>query len=102
MLPFRRIVDQRLANLFMIWLVGCIVVTQLGIARIANAAHVGGLIFGVLTAMVFVRRERLWLFAPLLAAVVVLSFVPLFWCPLSPQWRALHAARQTEHATANR
>ena len=99
---FAEVIDARTVNLFMVWLVGCIVVTQLKIFNVGNAAHVSGLIFGAAVGEVFAGRHR----KPALAgsaALVLLSLVPLFWCPWSVPWLQTkaykaHAAEQYESA----
>jgi GlpG protein len=88
---FRGLLSDQTVQSFVIWLFLCIVLTATGALRIGNAAHFSGLAFGALVAAVFVRRWRLAITVPALIAVVALSFVPLFWCPLSPDWNAMQA-----------
>src|SRR5258708_5381948 len=53
---FLQVLDQRTANIFMVWLVGCIVATFLEIWNVGNAAHVSGMLFGGIVAGCFVLR----------------------------------------------
>jgi membrane associated rhomboid family serine protease len=88
----------RNAPLFWTWLVGCVLVTQLGIASVGNGAHVGGLLFGLLAAQWCVvkgPRHRIALAAT--GVLVTLAAVPLFWCPWSSAWVA-HRAFQAHSA----
>jgi GlpG protein len=69
----------------MTWLVaGFLVFTR----EIGNGAHIGGLVFGVLIAEVFVRRRRPRLAKTGLAIVCVVSIVLAFFCPWSGNWWA--------------
>lgn len=86
---FREMLDDQVVQGFLIWTVGCIVITVLGMMNIGNAAHVSGLVFGALVAAVFTRRYRLSLTVPALIAVMAVSFLPLVWCPLSADWTAM-------------
>lgn len=90
---FKAILDERTITVFLLWLVGCMVATAFNIMDIANAAHLAGLAFGAVVAGVFVLRWKLPLSVAGLGLLVGLAVLPLFWCPLSPDWRAIHAAR---------
>jgi rhomboid protease GluP len=74
------------APLFLIWLVGCMVATRLGWANIANAAHVGGLCFGVLIAEWRIRRVRPRLAIAGLAALGGMIVLPAVAIPWSSRW----------------
>jgi membrane associated rhomboid family serine protease len=84
---FAQVLGENTAPLFWVWLVGCILATRAGIVQVGNAAHVGGLLLGLLAAH--------WLIpgAPRRALAIVgsglfvlLSLVPLVWSPWSPSW----------------
>jgi membrane associated rhomboid family serine protease len=84
----------RNTGLFWTWLIGCIVVTHLGIAAVGNGAHVGGLVFGLLTAHWLVLKtpyRRVALGAT--ALLVSLCLVTLFWSPWSWSWVGYKAYR---------
>ena len=70
------VLDERMAKFFMIWLVGCIVATQLNIWHVANTAHISGLLFGAAVAGAFVLRIKPPLASIGLAALIALSIVP--------------------------
>lgn len=53
------VMDRRMINMLLTWLVLCVVLTEVGTLRIANWAHGGGLLWGlVLGAAVAHRRRR--------------------------------------------
>jgi membrane associated rhomboid family serine protease len=47
--------------------------------------HMGGLVYGLLFGLGFMNR-RSWIIYPVSIALVVISSVPLFWCPWSTTW----------------
>jgi len=84
----------RNAPLFWMWLIGCILATRLGIASIGNGAHVGGLLFGVLTAHGLVLKSAHRKAAlGALASLMTLCVVTLFWAPWSGAWVGYKAYR---------
>lgn len=96
---FNEVLDERTIQIFIIWLVVCLVATRLKVWEVANAAHFFGLLFGVAVAGTFVVGRRPRLMAAGLAALVALAIVPLFWCPWSVAWLShkaykAHAAEQ--------
>jgi GlpG protein len=91
---FKAILSDQNIMFFMLWLVGCMVATALNIMSVGNAAHVAGLAFGAAVAGVFVLRWRLPLAVTGLVLLLGVSIVPLFWSPLSPDWRALQGIEQ--------
>jgi len=97
------VVSRRTVTIFLIWLLGCLAATFLKIWEVGNAAHVSGLIFGVLLASsVGVARSPLF-FKIAAAALLVLSLVPVFWCPWSFWWvshRAYEAHGKEKYETA--
>ncbi len=102
---FAEIINDQTAQIFLVWLLLCVALTQFGVMQIANWAHAFGLAFGTAVAALFVLRWRPWLPAAALAALVAVSFVPLRWCPLSPIWVSLQATQAQErydYATAIR
>ena len=62
--------------------------TRLGFANIGNAAHAGGLVFGVAAGFAATRAPSAIVARSALAALLVGSLVPLFWCPWSFEWCA--------------
>jgi GlpG protein len=100
---FDKILTWQIIQLALAWLVGCMVITYLGVWNVGNAAHVSGLLFGVAVAGAFVLPRRRVLMRAALAALIVLAIVPLFWCPWSITWLSVraydaHQARQFDLA----
>ncbi len=96
---FKEVLDARTIQIFVIWLVGCVVATYLKVWEVGNAAHISGLLFGGGVAGAFVLRFKSRLVLLGLVSLVVLSIIPLFWCPWSVTWLShkaynAHAAEQ--------
>jgi len=75
------------------WLGLCYVATYTGLYSIGNAAHLAGLVCGLLLGLA--RRPRWRAFGA--SGVLVMCaacVVVLFWCPWSPTWRGLQASRE--------
>jgi GlpG protein len=83
---FKKVVTKRIVILFLGWGLLCIVATVLKIQSIANAAHIGGLLFGIGVAYLFVLKKRVPVAIGGLAGLLLLAIVPLFWCPWSAGW----------------
>jgi hypothetical protein len=62
------------------------VATRLGIANVANGAHIGGLVFGLLAGAWFFSRAPRRVVAIAMAAFVTASVTSLFWNPWSATW----------------
>lgn len=100
---FGEVVDDRTAQLFILWLVGCMAVTYFDIWQIGNAAHLSGLLFGIAVAGVFVLDFHRRLMAVGLLSLITAAVIPLFWSPWSVTWLAhrahtVHVASQFEEA----
>jgi GlpG protein len=84
---FAQVLGEKTAPLFWAWLVGCILATRAGIVQVANGAHVGGLLLGLLAAQwLLPRAPRRALAMTGTGVYVLLSLVPLVWSPWSPAW----------------
>ena len=83
---FNEVLDTKTIQIFFIWLVGCVVAAFLDVWDVGNAAHISGLLFGAAVAGAFVLQFNRRLMFVGLATLVVLSIVPLFWCPWSITW----------------
>ena len=86
--PFYEVLDSRTVQLLVGWLFVCIGLTYLDVWNVGNAAHFSGLIFGGAVAGAFFVSTLPRLMVAGLTAIVVLSIVPLFWCPWSITWVA--------------
>lgn len=83
-LAYASVLDDRMVTLWIAWLFGCMVTTYLGIFPIGNVAHVSGMLFGGLIAAYFLLNKKIVIGG--ITAMVVLSWMPLFWSPWSTQW----------------
>ena len=85
---FSRVLTRQTLLLFIVWLVGCIVATALGVWDVGNAAHIAGLAFGLAAGWALDAEPNSAWPKVAVAALTVASLVPLFWCPWSFQWVA--------------
>ena len=85
----RRVLTRNTVQLFLFWLVGCVIVDAAGIWDVGNMAHVSGILFGALVGLAYVSGfpKRRWARAGA-AGLLAISVVPLFWCPWSFYWIA--------------
>lgn len=88
---FYDVVNQQTVQLMNVWLVVCIVATNLDLLHIANAAHVSGLLFGVVTGAAFYDQAWLVKARAGMALLIVGAAVPLFWAPWSVSWLGMKA-----------
>lgn len=93
---FRKILDQRTIGLFLLWLVGCMIMTLTDVWSVGNAAHVGGLLFGAGLGVWLVHREkRRWVALGLVVGFVLVGTAS-FWAPWSGEWTAHRGVRAHE------
>lgn len=74
------IMHSRNLKLLLGWLVVCFILDGLNIFPIANGAHLGGLVFGILVAW-WLRKKKLIRLLPALLFFIIL-FLPFYWVPL--------------------
>lgn len=89
---FQRVVDRMAVALFLILGVLCLVAPN---SHVANAAHVGGLVFGGLIGAALRPRWRR-VAIPAAALLPVLATVSLFWAPWSTTWLSTQASQAAE------
>lgn len=76
--------DKRTKRLFLFWLLLCIVLTQTKAWTVGNAAHVGGLLWGMTLAYISkFDKYKQWTAGLLLFSVLASS---IFWSPFSTSW----------------
>jgi rhomboid protease GluP len=81
-----RVMPPSTVRLFLIWLVLCMLATELRVLNVANGGHTGGLIVGVCAG--WLATERWGRALGLATAAAALAVVPWFgWRPWSPQWQ---------------
>lgn len=99
---FREVLSPQIVNLFLLWLVGCLIATYANVWQVGNAAHFSGLLLGWTAANGLVLKHRQLLMLPLLAVLIIASLVPLFWCPWSVTWLGLQASNAYQAADHRR
>ena len=98
---YKSSLDNKTVRSFLFWLALCFILTQNKTLNIANAAHVGGLLWGILFA--FISKFEIyqqWLLGFGLVAVLTSS---VFWNPLGTSWLLtqaddLHNNNRTDEA----
>lgn len=100
---FEQALSGRTVQYFLLWLVGCMVATQLDLWNVGNAAHFSGMLFGIAVAAAFVVPGSARLGKLGIAGLVSLAIVPLFWAPWSASWLGhqayrAHAAKRYDDA----
>ena len=98
---YQNYLEKKTINLFALWLVVCIVLTQAKVWRVGNAAHIGGLGWG-LTMAYIVRFDK---YVRVSIAVLLLAVLSssIFWSPFSTAWLShqafeLQKAQRTDEA----
>lgn len=82
---FREVLSNRLVLFFLIWLVGCWIVTLRGWFLIANFAHFAGMCFGLCVGAISIQYRR-WISYLALAILAGCPVLFLFWCPWQIHW----------------
>lgn len=100
---FEAALSGRTVQYFLLWLVGCMVATQLDLWNVGNAAHFSGMLFGIAVAAAFVVPGSARVGKIGIAGLVSLAIVPLFWAPWSASWLGhqayqAHAAKRYDDA----
>lgn len=82
----RHILNKRNIIFLIIWLFACLVLTELNVLNIGNAAHFGGMAGGFLigSAIRYIKFKRL--FQVLLGLTALFSIVQVFYSPWSDLW----------------
>jgi GlpG protein len=88
---FRALLDKNTIIIFILWLIGCMIVTLLNIWNVGNAAHVSGLAFGILAGIYFIKPFYGKTTLAILILYGLLSAIPLFWAPWSLNWQSVQA-----------
>lgn len=81
---YKNYVDKKTINLFMFWLVLCIVLTQTKAWTVGNAAHIGGLLWGITLAYI----SRFQMAIQVTISLIILTFLTslIFWSPFSTSY----------------
>jgi GlpG protein len=101
---WRIVATKKNLNVMVGWGLFCVAATWLQLLHIANAAHFGGLAFGLATGWLLVGR-RPWLSVAVLAALLALTVASVCWMPWSlpwVEWKANHERALGRYASAIR
>jgi len=86
---YKNFLDKRTIAIFLIWLIACIVLTQTKSLMVGNAAHVGGLLWGMTLAYISkFNKFKQWVVGLVLFFVLASS---IFWNPISTLWLSSQA-----------
>ncbi len=94
---FQKVVDSSTVRWFVVWLLGCIVMTMTKLWEVGNAAHVAGLLVGAGVGAWTLWPKRRTLLKVGFAALLLMSLIPLFWAPWSIDWTSQQGVRAYEH-----
>jgi membrane associated rhomboid family serine protease len=100
---FKNYLDRKTINLFIVWLILCVLLTRAGVWTVGNAAHIGGLLWGALTAYVsryhkYVRYSTGVVYLGIL--IVLILYGPFSTSFLSYRAYELHKTEKVEDAIA--
>ena len=84
---YERITDRKTVQWLLGWAVLCVVLTMARVWNVANAAHIGGLIFGYCAGAILVAPRFRVAYGLGLAAVTVLAVLSAVYMPWSRTWR---------------
>ena len=87
---YLEIIDTRIVQWLLGWLVLCIILTYFDVLNIANAAHIGGLVFGLCVGMIFVVRRYVTSCSIVLVLLAATTIVSVTYLPWSEAWRSRH------------
>ena len=90
---YEKIVDRNTTQWLLGWLVLCIVLTIAGIWNVANAAHVGGLVFGYLAGTAWALPRFRVPCVGAAAALIGVALISCFYLPWSGAWNDRAAIR---------
>jgi membrane associated rhomboid family serine protease len=86
---YKGFLEKKTINLFLIWLVLCVFLTQANIWTVGNAAHIAGLIWGM--ALAYLSKFQIakqWIFGGILFIIIGSSF---WWNPFATSWLSYQA-----------
>jgi GlpG protein len=98
---YRNFLERSTINLFLFWLVLCVILTRTGAWNVGNAAHLGGLFWGVLVAYIArYERQLRWSIGFIYLAILSLLIIrgPFSTAYLSYQAYELHTKGNVKEA----
>lgn len=98
---YKNYLDKRTINLFLFWLVLCVILTKTGAWTVGNAAHIGGLFWGVLIAYISKYDKYVQLSAGIIYIALLTILImrgPFSTAYLSHQAYELHKNEKVDEA----
>lgn len=92
---YRIILDRRTIQLFLGWLIVCVILTQFQILKIGNAAHIGGLLWGM--SLAYLSRFSLSLRILATTFLFVFFATSFIWNPYSTTYLDYQARIKYDH-----
>ena len=87
--------DKGTTNMFLIWLVVCVVLTETNMMQIGNAAHIAGLVWGM--AVAYVARFHMALRLAMCSVLFMAIASSFIWNPWATSWLSFQALRLHEN-----
>ncbi len=84
---YQHIISKQTVQWLLGWLVLCIVLSVADVWNVANAAHVGGFLFGFFAGNAFTARRHVQLYRAGLALLALVVALSLTYMPWSESWR---------------
>jgi membrane associated rhomboid family serine protease len=81
---YKNYLDKKTVNLFVFWLVLCLVLTQYKVWSVGNAAHIGGLLWGMTLA--FISRFQMAIQVSISLILLMFLATMIFWTPYSTSY----------------
>lgn len=98
---YKNYLDKNTVNLFLLWLVLCVVLTRTGVWSVGNAAHIGGLLWGGLLAYLSKHEKYIqWMagFSYIVILIILIIYSPFSTAYLSYQVYELHQNQKADEA----
>lgn len=99
---FRAFLTKELWTTFLVWLVLCWVLTLTDVWSVGNAAHISGLLLGVLLAKLFYDKKFRVGWIAIQIIIILISVLPIFYYPTSISWLSVKAYNSYESEDCQR
>ncbi len=85
------VATPRNLEVFLGWGIFCVVATQMNWLKVANAAHFGGFLFGVVAGRFFIQRHKRFTSGLVILGLAATTVCSVAWMPWSIRWTAWKA-----------
>ncbi len=83
---WRAVVTRQVLNTFIVWGLICVIATWTHALAVANAAHFGGLLFGLVVGNLFIMKRSRALWGLVIAFLIGVTICSFTWMPWSGRW----------------